>query len=94
MESTFFIENWKFWLYVSNGCGIICKIVSPKGSTTECGYLGIDNRLNEYRTEANIKFGSAQLRLSHLLVDRLIKAVNLFIDSLDIVEPDHNFVRQ
>jgi hypothetical protein len=78
---------------VSKGVGIVAKITSPKGNKAECGYLGLDDRLAEFGTEANIEWGSVNLKLSDAGVERLIVALNQFIDFIATVEPDHSFVR-
>mgnify|MGYP001561664106 FL=1 len=92
MEKQIIIGGWTYDMYVSQGVGIVAKITSPKGNKAECCYLGIDTRLEE-GVDANINWTSCTLNLTDAGVGRLIKALNEFIDFLDIEEPDHMFVR-
>ncbi len=92
MEKQIIVDGWMYDMYVSQGVGIVAKITSPKGNKAECCYLGIDTRLDE-GTEANINWASCTLNLTDAGVDRLITALNQFIDFLDVEEPDHSFVK-
>ena len=67
-------NGWKIETALTKGGTLWQNITSPNGFDASAGYIGIDGRLSEHRTGANIEYSSAHLKLSESMVDRMIQA--------------------
>ena len=82
------IDGWRIETFETNMCGLAQGITSPAGRQARACYIGIDGRLSEFRTGANIEFGSTNLKLTDALVDRMIAAAEDYVDRQVRVEPE------
>jgi hypothetical protein len=88
MKTKFDIE-----FYQTNGCALGCIIKSPAGSTARAFWMGLDNRLSNYKAGANIHFESRNLRLSKNLVDQMIKSGREFVEARKAVDPEFSLTK-
>ena len=86
--STKISDGWTIETYETNGGTLRQAITSPAGRTATADYIGFDCRLSEYRTRANIEFGSYSLNLTEPLVDRMIAAAIEYADAAQAAEPE------
>ena len=82
------IDGWHIETYETAACGLAQGITSPAGRQARACYIGVDGRLSEFRTQANIEFGSLNLKLTDALVDRMILAAEDYVDRQVRVEPE------
>lgn len=75
------IDGWTINTYETEACGLAQVITSPASRTAGALWIGIDGRLSDLRTRANIEFYSMHgLKLTDALVDRMILAATDYVD--------------
>ena len=86
------IDGWKIDTYETKACGLAQKIESPSGRTAAAVVIGLDGRLSQLGTNANLDFMSESLKLTPTLVHRMVRAAKEHVDHVVAEEPEFALV--